>query len=183
MWKCNKCGENVEDSFDACWKCGTSKDGVEDSSFQSAVVPETDADEPKMGHPAPRTIVELEASAAAKDHLVARGLIWVLRGLAVIGAIWGMMNIINTMDVARTTSMAAARFRDFPNRASTDVRENMADSVQRAASMSVFTAVIIAAAVVAVPMALAELLRLFVLIERNTRASGQPNGRLTKRSA
>jgi hypothetical protein len=25
MWNCSKCGESVEDQFDACWKCGTPK--------------------------------------------------------------------------------------------------------------------------------------------------------------
>ena len=25
MWKCKKCGEEIEDSFDACWKCTGSK--------------------------------------------------------------------------------------------------------------------------------------------------------------
>lgn len=33
MWKCVTCGEMVESSFDACWNCGTSKDGVEDPAF------------------------------------------------------------------------------------------------------------------------------------------------------
>lgn len=23
MWTCRKCGEEIEDSFDSCWKCGT----------------------------------------------------------------------------------------------------------------------------------------------------------------
>jgi len=27
MWKCPKCSESVEDSFDSCWNCGTGKDG------------------------------------------------------------------------------------------------------------------------------------------------------------
>ena len=27
MWTCNKCGEKLEDNFDACWKCGTLKEG------------------------------------------------------------------------------------------------------------------------------------------------------------
>jgi hypothetical protein len=35
MWQCKKCGEQIEDSFDACWKCGTSREGVEDPSFES----------------------------------------------------------------------------------------------------------------------------------------------------
>jgi hypothetical protein len=36
MWQCTKCRESIEDSFDVCWSCGTSKDGVEDPSFQKA---------------------------------------------------------------------------------------------------------------------------------------------------
>ena len=27
MWKCKKCAEKIEDEFDACWSCGTDKDG------------------------------------------------------------------------------------------------------------------------------------------------------------
>ena len=37
MWKCIKCGEDIEDTFDVCWNCGTSKDGVEDPNFQSKI--------------------------------------------------------------------------------------------------------------------------------------------------
>ena len=36
MWECPKCHERHEDSFSACWKCGTSKTGVEDPGFQTA---------------------------------------------------------------------------------------------------------------------------------------------------
>ncbi|MDG2221701.1 MAG: hypothetical protein P8L85_09985 [Rubripirellula sp.] len=35
MWICSKCQESVEDSFDLCWSCGTSKDGTEDPEFQA----------------------------------------------------------------------------------------------------------------------------------------------------
>jgi hypothetical protein len=28
MWKCTKCGEWVEDLYDACWKCSTPDDGA-----------------------------------------------------------------------------------------------------------------------------------------------------------
>jgi Putative prokaryotic signal transducing protein len=43
MWTCPKCGSKVDASFDLCWSCGTSRDGVEDPSFTSAddVVPTT----------------------------------------------------------------------------------------------------------------------------------------------
>jgi hypothetical protein len=27
MWACAKCSESIEDSFDACWKCGIRRDG------------------------------------------------------------------------------------------------------------------------------------------------------------
>lgn len=26
MWTCTKCGERIEESFDACWKCSTPRD-------------------------------------------------------------------------------------------------------------------------------------------------------------
>ncbi len=42
MWKCQKCGESIEQSFDTCWNCGTAEDGTEDPSFSS--VNEFDAD-------------------------------------------------------------------------------------------------------------------------------------------
>ena len=29
MWKCKNCGEEIEDTFDACWNCGTGKDGTQ----------------------------------------------------------------------------------------------------------------------------------------------------------
>lgn len=38
MWICGKCGESVEENFDACWKCGTSWDGVADPDFKGAPV-------------------------------------------------------------------------------------------------------------------------------------------------
>ena len=36
MWECQKCHERHEDSFEVCWKCGTSRLGVEDPSFRPA---------------------------------------------------------------------------------------------------------------------------------------------------
>jgi len=37
MWRCVKCGEELEDHFDACWNCGTSKDGDENSQFHPEI--------------------------------------------------------------------------------------------------------------------------------------------------
>jgi hypothetical protein len=36
MWECKKCHELLEDSFEVCWNCGTSKAGVEDPTFRVA---------------------------------------------------------------------------------------------------------------------------------------------------
>jgi hypothetical protein len=33
MWTCKKCQERLEDSFETCWNCGTSRSGVEDPGF------------------------------------------------------------------------------------------------------------------------------------------------------
>jgi uncharacterized protein len=28
LWKCSKCSEDIDESFDACWQCGTGRDGA-----------------------------------------------------------------------------------------------------------------------------------------------------------
>ena len=33
MWTCPKCAKKVDDTFEICWSCGTSVDGVEDPHF------------------------------------------------------------------------------------------------------------------------------------------------------
>jgi hypothetical protein len=33
MWSCPRCHESIEDSFDVCWKCGTSREGRVDPTF------------------------------------------------------------------------------------------------------------------------------------------------------
>lgn len=36
MWTCPKCGTKVDPSFEVCWECGTTPDGVEDPTFLQA---------------------------------------------------------------------------------------------------------------------------------------------------
>jgi hypothetical protein len=36
MWTCPKCGAKVDPSFEVCWQCGTTPDGVEDPTFVPA---------------------------------------------------------------------------------------------------------------------------------------------------
>lgn len=33
MWKCKQCNEEIEDTFDVCWNCGTEKDGTPSKSI------------------------------------------------------------------------------------------------------------------------------------------------------
>jgi hypothetical protein len=36
MWRCPKCRAKVDSSFEVCWSCGTTPEGVEDPSFVTA---------------------------------------------------------------------------------------------------------------------------------------------------
>jgi hypothetical protein len=55
MWLCKKCHEEMKDSFDVCWNCGTSKDGVEDPDFQK-----TEEVQPAQSSPAFKCEEEIE---------------------------------------------------------------------------------------------------------------------------
>ncbi len=46
MWQCPKCRAEVDDSFEVCWSCGTSRDGIEDPNFHTANEAEPIPDEP-----------------------------------------------------------------------------------------------------------------------------------------
>ena len=48
MWECMKCSEQLEDSFDVCWNCGTSRDGTNDPDFRKVddFPADTEAEEP-----------------------------------------------------------------------------------------------------------------------------------------
>lgn len=39
MWTCPKCGERLDDGFDACWNCGTTPGGESDPGFEPEDVP------------------------------------------------------------------------------------------------------------------------------------------------
>jgi hypothetical protein len=47
MWQCPQCKQRIADNFDACWKCGTNRDGT----ILSAFVP--NADDPSLPDPEP----------------------------------------------------------------------------------------------------------------------------------
>jgi hypothetical protein len=184
MWQCGKCREKVEDNFDACWNCGTSKEGVEDPGFQREGTGDVTAIRTGMGGDravtAPSEVAPpaVAQDSAGTDHLLARGLMWGLRGLALVAAIWGLINIGNAMEASRVAREASKQFRAFPgDPEQVPKAEQVAKAAERAGTTAVFTAVIIAVALVAVLLALAEGLRLCILIEGNTRTAGQPQAR------
>jgi len=45
MWQCPKCRSKVDDSFDVCWSCGTTPDGIEVPDFVTADEADTIRDE------------------------------------------------------------------------------------------------------------------------------------------
>ena len=58
MWTCPKCQSKVDPSFEVCWACGTTPDGVEDPTFVPADAPSSsvsplDLDMPKAEEPVP----------------------------------------------------------------------------------------------------------------------------------
>jgi hypothetical protein len=84
MWRCPKCQEKVDDSFEVCWSCGTTPDGIEDPSFVTAdeadpipdeEVPEgSDVDDPLAdfaGTPLPDLVACYTASDAAEAKFIA----------------------------------------------------------------------------------------------------------------
>jgi hypothetical protein len=64
MWTCPKCGSQVDPSFDVCWNCGTSPEGVEDPTFvkadeAGASESPVDLDMPKGEAPIPEPVAPL----------------------------------------------------------------------------------------------------------------------------
>jgi hypothetical protein len=56
MWRCQKCGETVDRWLDVCWRCGASRDGVEDPNFRSEADDELVAG-PEHAKPQPRRLL------------------------------------------------------------------------------------------------------------------------------
>jgi hypothetical protein len=72
MWTCPNCHEQIDDSFDVCWKCGTDRDGTPSAEFDvepgdpRTHDPKADPhppDEPAANDPKNDRIVELCAAA------------------------------------------------------------------------------------------------------------------------
>ena len=86
MWKCKKCGEQIEDNFEACWQCGTEKAGSPPSDQQVFEEQEreleTEVQGDQLRYPALRLIARIY-----------RRLAWLVVVLGVIGVIFGFVSL------------------------------------------------------------------------------------------
>lgn len=65
MWKCKKCGEVLEDSFDSCWQCGTPDEG---KSPRVAGTSETRAESPASSSRSERSSSPAATSSVTKRY-------------------------------------------------------------------------------------------------------------------
>jgi hypothetical protein len=70
MWTCPKCGTKVDPSFEVCWACGTTADGVEDPDFVPADVAGPIEDPPVEPKVAEGDLAGEVAPASADEELV-----------------------------------------------------------------------------------------------------------------
>jgi hypothetical protein len=70
MWTCPKCREKVDDSFEVCWSCGTTPDGIEDPDFVTADEAEPIEDPPLDLDPGPEELSGDEFAGTPLPDLV-----------------------------------------------------------------------------------------------------------------
>src|SRR3989454_2744057 len=83
MWRCSKCGAEVEDDFEVCWNCSTARSGASYEEFH--------ADIPSASAPAPIAPLEVEQIAvlqAIKDGIgaIARHRVLLLAGVLLVAS-------------------------------------------------------------------------------------------------
>jgi hypothetical protein len=100
------------------------------------------------------------------DHALARGLVVVLRGIAVLTALWALLNILSAVQTAAVVSRT--------KQAGGGMSAQLAQATQSAAQMAIFTAVLHGAILVMLPLVLSEGLKLLLAIESNTRKRMEP---------
>jgi hypothetical protein len=70
MWRCPNCGESVDDKFDACWNCGTARDGTPDLDFHAEAGDPSVPDRGPDPEPAPRSPEVIEADRILHERIV-----------------------------------------------------------------------------------------------------------------
>jgi hypothetical protein len=71
MWTCPKCSKKVDDSFEICWACGTTVDGIEDPEFLEERVFDKQAPSGPEAEVAPESLVTLiKCTGAGQAHAI-----------------------------------------------------------------------------------------------------------------
>jgi hypothetical protein len=164
MWQCGKCREKVEDNFDVCWNCGTSKEGVVDPGFQREDTGEdmvvrrgptgdrADTAAPQVMAPATAgagpAVPSTETQRFEADHPVAHVLVTVFRVSAGIVALLYLILFFMTVDAASRVGM----------------------SVGVPVGIALVRVLLEAVLAVSLLLAVGEFLRLGMALERNTRS-------------
>jgi|SRR5581483_1168874 len=71
MWSCPKCREAVENDFEVCWSCGTTREGEEDPHFFDAEQdqgPELEPESPRVLPADVRYVTLMQCSMPAQAH-------------------------------------------------------------------------------------------------------------------
>jgi hypothetical protein len=100
MWTCSKCGEEVQEDFEVCWSCGTTRDGIEspafdpklegvmgDKAYQAQQATQKDEDFITVA-----TFGNAPEAHMARSRLEAEGIHGYLMNEMSATAIWGLMN-------------------------------------------------------------------------------------------
>ena len=85
MWTCISCSESIEDSFDACWNCGTSRTGEVDLEFRSIAGANTQLNTPDNDELAEITLAR--SVTGVDSNVVAAFCLWLAQVASIMGCI------------------------------------------------------------------------------------------------
>jgi uncharacterized protein YbjQ (UPF0145 family) len=107
MWQCGKCQETIGDSFDACWNCGTSREGKETPDFKRQKQQVEDTNE------IPRGMILVTTPSLESHHV--KKYLGVVCGEAIVGVtVFGnifrdVADVIGGRHSAHESTLAEAR--------------------------------------------------------------------------
>lgn len=110
MWQCKKCGEQLEDQFDSCWKCSASRytANVDDTSISKKA-----EEQHKFRYPMLRLMSSLYGILAFL--VAAGGVIGLIYGIAngsllviVVSIIWSLVGCLSLLSLAELIRLLLA---------------------------------------------------------------------------
>jgi hypothetical protein len=95
MWKCKKCSEEIEDSFDSCWNCGVGKDGTMPKNAQEYRAMKEATRKEVVNGKGEQKMAEQSNSTATKTKPL--GIILVVFYFAIVFTFLGLLNGTSTL--------------------------------------------------------------------------------------